>query len=69
MAEAVSDPLPVSLNPIVLKNGCYENPWKGFKFPGLGGLLKFIFISKDNSNIPRSQELDKTLLPVEKTYF
>ncbi|XP_052091308.1 N-acyl-phosphatidylethanolamine-hydrolyzing phospholipase D-like isoform X2 [Mytilus californianus] len=69
MAEAVSDTLPDEFtNPIVLKNGCYENPWKGFKFPGLGGLLKFIFISKDNSNIPKSQELDKTL-PVEKPDF
>lgn len=38
-----------------LKNGRYENPWKDFKFPNAGKLLKFLFGSRDYSNVPNER--------------
>lgn len=49
---------------VILKNGRYENPWKDFKFPNFGKLMKFLFATRDRSSIPSARELDKTL-PVE----
>ena len=59
MNEGVEDEF---TKPLVLKNGCYSNPWKGFKMPSLGGFLNFLCFSKDNSNIPKKQVCTWTAL-------
>ncbi|XP_005109823.1 N-acyl-phosphatidylethanolamine-hydrolyzing phospholipase D [Aplysia californica] len=49
-------------------NGRYMNPWKTWRNPRMGGLFKFIFMTKDHSAIPKASVLDETL-PVLKPDF
>ncbi|KAF2981380.1 hypothetical protein EK904_002932 [Melospiza melodia maxima] len=51
------------------KDGRFVNPWPTWKSPTLPNILKWSFMEKNNSNVPRSkQELDKEL-PVLQPYF
>ncbi|CAH1784122.1 unnamed protein product [Owenia fusiformis] len=49
----------------ILSGGRFQNPWSGWKMPGLGGVLKWRMTQNDQSNIPKKkEELDETL-PVQ----
>ena len=45
----------------VFRDGCFQNPWLGWKNPTLGRVLKFVLFSKDHSNVPDKEVIYTTL--------
>lgn len=49
------------LQPVIKKNGRFDNPWPTWRFPSVGGLLKFMFATKDYSAIPKREVISTKL--------
>ncbi|KAI0214401.1 N-acyl-phosphatidylethanolamine-hydrolyzing phospholipase D [Lamellibrachia satsuma] len=56
-----TDTVELKLQKSVFRNGRFENPWSTWENPTLGRVLKFLLFSKDHSNIPDKNELDRRL--------
>lgn len=44
------------------KHGRWANPWPTWRFPSYSMLFRFLFLEKDNSNVPASKEVGNHLL-------
>ncbi|XP_004548284.4 N-acyl-phosphatidylethanolamine-hydrolyzing phospholipase D isoform X1 [Maylandia zebra] len=51
------------------KHGRWANPWPTWRFPSYSMLFRFLFLEKDNSNVPSSKEALDRELPVMEPYF
>lgn len=43
------------------KDGRFVNPWPTWKSPTLSNILKWSLMEKDNSNVPRSKQVNTSL--------
>ncbi|BFZ10582.1 hypothetical protein BsWGS_13621 [Bradybaena similaris] len=45
----------------IYENGCYRNPWETWRDVSFTNIFKFLFLTKNDRDIPNKEELDKTL--------
>ncbi|KAL8613062.1 hypothetical protein ACOMHN_008831 [Nucella lapillus] len=49
----------------IFENGCFKNPWEGWRHPGFTSFTRMLLTTKNESNVPSKEELDRTL-PIVK---
>ncbi len=54
-SSSSSDNTEEGLQRSMRKNGRFVNPWPTWKFPTIGGLLKWMLFTKDHSRVPSKQ--------------